>query len=272
MRSASAARSVAACAAAGTRARRAKAAAGTAARRRQVTVKIVERCAASRATRQVMSDARPSRFEGIYGAVYDRVIRADAVRRLAPLAYGPVPRELVDLDLLANAIVAAQPGTLLDVPCGGGSLWPRLERAGFAGRVVGVDLAGAMLRRAAGSRGRPRVELVRGDAQALDLSDAAVDAAVSLNGLHCLPDPQRFVGELARVVRPGGHVWLLTLVSGGTRRADAVVRAGIATGILAGAPPTRATLLRWLAASGLALTSPPAGDGLVALAAVRSSS
>jgi SAM-dependent methyltransferase len=212
-------------------------------------------------------------FEGAYGALYDRWISSDLLRS-AVLAGGGGLTPLLDLDRLAARVAAAVPrdGTVLDVPSGGAPLLPRLARAGFAGRVVAVDLAEAMLERARARAARVpgiALEAVRADAQALPLADASVDAAVSLNGVHCLPDPRAFAAELGRVVRPGGAALLVTLVGDGTWRTRPVLVAGLATGILPGVPPTRAALARWLGDAGFALAEPPRGAGLVSLLATR---
>ena len=212
-------------------------------------------------------EAHAGRFEGIYGPVYDRVIQSDAIRRLAPLAYGdagPIP----DLDGFARRVADARPSTLLDVPCGGGTLLPRLRRQGYDGLLVESDLGAAMLRRAARLADADTV-LLRADAQDMPFADAALDAAVSLNGLHCMPDPHAFVRELGRVVRQGGRLFLVTLVTGGTRRADLSIRLGQLTGIIPTAPPSRATLVRWLDESGWTELESLGGKGLVGYAATR---
>ena len=222
--------------------------------------------------------ASAGRFDGVYGPLYDRVIQSDAIRRLAPLAYGPAG-PLPDLDgfarRVADATLSGTPGSpalLLDVPCGGGTLLPRLRDQGFLGVVIESDLGAAMLRRAAGLRDRladGATVLLRADAQDLPLRAGAVDAAVSLNGLHCMPDPRRFVEELARVVRPGGRLFLITLVSGGTRRADLSILAGRVSGIIPTPPPKRPTLLRWMREAGWHDIQPLGGKGLVGYDATR---
>lgn len=78
---------------------------------------------------------------------------------------------------------------------------------------VSKDLSGngpARLSRNAALEGvAARVEVRTGDARALDLPDASVDVVVSALCLHNLPDEQgrrAAAREIARVLRPGGHV------------------------------------------------------------------
>jgi SAM-dependent methyltransferase len=222
-------------------------------------------------------EASAGRFEGPYGRIYDRVIQSDALRRLAPLAYGDAG-PVTDLDDFVARVAAGTqspggggPPVLLDVPSGGGTLLPRLWRHGFRGRVVASDLGAAMLARAARLADHVPLDvaLLRADAHDLPLAGGALDAAVSLNGLHVMPDPRSFLAELGRVVRPRGRLWLITLVSGGTRRADAVIRAGELAGILPAPPPSRTTLLRWLGQAGFGSVAPLGGAGLVGVAATR---
>ena len=222
--------------------------------------------------------ASAGRFEGLYGAVYDRTIRTGPLRRLAPLAYGDVG-PLTDLDGWVAQVAAStrpapgseDPPVLLDVPSGGGTLLPLLRRAGYAGRVVECDLGAAMLARAAGRRDELSgdVALLRADAQDLPLADGSVDGVVSLNGLHCMPDPDGFVRELGRVLRAGAKAWLITLVSRGSLRGDAVIAAGRVAGIIPTAPPTRSGLDDALRAAGFSLLTPLGGDALTGVVATR---
>ena len=221
--------------------------------------------------------ASAGRFEGVYGPLYDRIIQSDGLRRLASVAYGdagPLPELDGFARLAAEGTVSEgdSPALLLDVPCGGGTLLPRLREQGFTGVVIESDLGAAMLRRAARLREEladGATVLLRADAQDLPLADASVDGVVSLNGLHCMPDPRAFVREMGRVVRPGGRLFLVTLVSGGTRRADLAILGGRATGIIPTAPPPRATLLRWLRDAGWQDIEPLGGKGIAGFAATR---
>lgn len=75
--------------------------------------------------------------------------------------------------------------------------------------VVGIDLSDRMLdvarRRVAEHGLHERVELRRGDVQALDLPDGSADTVVSTFTLCTIPDPVAAVREAHRVLRPGGR-------------------------------------------------------------------
>ena len=94
---------------------------------------------------------------------------------------------------------------VLDVGCGTGILFPLLlEAMNGAGRVVGLDIAGEMLRRAQ-AKGYP-VEYVQGDAENLPLRDEAFDWVICNAVFPHFPDKPRALAELRRVLRTGGHL------------------------------------------------------------------
>jgi ubiquinone/menaquinone biosynthesis C-methylase UbiE len=77
--------------------------------------------------------------------------------------------------------------------------------------ITGVDLSPPMMRGArsrAAELGR-KVELVSGDAQALPFADASFDTVVCALGLCSFPDPAGAIGEMKRVLVPGGRLLLL---------------------------------------------------------------
>ena len=56
-----------------------------------------------------------------------------------------------------------------------------------------------------------RVQLLRGDAQALPFPDDSFDGATIAFGIRNVPDRPRALAEMARVVRPSGRVAVLEL-------------------------------------------------------------
>ena len=77
-------------------------------------------------------------------------------------------------------------------------------------QLTGMEWSPAMLQIArdrAGQLGR-EVDLHEGDAQALEFPDASFDTVVCTFSLCAIPDDQRAVQEMARVLRPGGLLLL----------------------------------------------------------------
>ncbi len=60
----------------------------------------------------------------------------------------------------------------------------------------------------------PRFESVRGDGQRMRFPDASFDTALAIQVLEHVPDPHAVLGEMARVLRPGGAVILLVPQTG----------------------------------------------------------
>ncbi len=96
---------------------------------------------------------------------------------------------------------------VLDACCGTGDLAIEAERRG--GRVVGLDFSARMLERARPKSGT--IEWVQGDALDLPFDDATFDAATVGFGVRNLRDLGLGLSELARVLRPGGHVAVLEI-------------------------------------------------------------
>src|SRR5665213_1002256 len=88
--------------------------------------------------------------------------------------------------LVREAIAAAPDERILDVGCGGGFyLAELLDSVGVNGSLVGVDSSAAMLAMAARRcEGHDNLTFREGDATALPVDDAAVDAAFSVQVLE----------------------------------------------------------------------------------------
>ncbi len=99
---------------------------------------------------------------------------------------------------------------VVDVGCGSGSLHGQLAEAGA--RVVGVDTSPGMLREAAQQAREARlpVVLVRGDAQQLPLADGCAEVLLASHMLYHVPDRERALREMRRVLRTGGRAVLAT--------------------------------------------------------------
>ncbi len=52
----------------------------------------------------------------------------------------------------------------------------------------------------------PGLMFVQGDAQRLPFPDGSLDAVINVEASHCYPDFPGFLAEVARVLRPGGHL------------------------------------------------------------------
>ena len=113
-------------------------------------------------------------------------------------------------DFITPAIEAiGDASSVLDVGCG-----PGLWHAFLAGmrpecRWIGVDLSTGLVAAAAGEGRTPGGVA---DAVALPIADDAVGAALSIHMLYHVPPAEQLtaLGELARVVRPGGPVIVAT--------------------------------------------------------------
>ena len=96
--------------------------------------------------------------------------------------------------------------TLLDVGCGDGVIALELVRRGAI--VTGLDADPAMIA-AAGRRAeveRLQLRLVEGRAESLPFPDAGFDRVLAVATLCFVPDAERAVTEMARVLKPGGRL------------------------------------------------------------------
>jgi demethylmenaquinone methyltransferase/2-methoxy-6-polyprenyl-1,4-benzoquinol methylase len=110
-----------------------------------------------------------------------------------------------------TAASVVRPGDrVLDAACGTGDL-ALADLAAGAGAVVGVDFSTRMLERARRKSGA--IEWAEGDLLALPFADGSFDAATVGFGVRNVPELERGLGELRRVLRPGGRLALLEITT-----------------------------------------------------------
>jgi SAM-dependent methyltransferase len=99
---------------------------------------------------------------------------------------------------------------VIELGCGTAYLSAQLARQGA--RPVGVDLTPAQLATAARCQERYGLKfpLIEADAEDVPLPDAGFDLVVSEDGASLWCDPERWVAEAARLLRPGGRLVFLT--------------------------------------------------------------
>jgi phosphatidylethanolamine/phosphatidyl-N-methylethanolamine N-methyltransferase len=127
--------------------------------------------------------------------------------------------------LAAAAAINRRGGRVLDVGVGTGLELPMFD-AGV--ELVGIDLSEPMLRRAQSRVATAGLGQVSGlmvmDAMKLGFRDGAFDAAVAPYVLTVVPDPERVLDEIVRVVRPGGEIVIVNHI-GAERGPCAVIEA-----------------------------------------------
>ncbi len=134
---------------------------------------------------------------------YDAMDFADAdqsfAKRAAALIHGPNDA----------------PISIIDLGCGTGTIALMLAEMFPNAKIVGVDLSENMLSLArvklAARRLEARVTLTRCDVKATGLAAGSFDLVISNSVLHHLPDPERLIVEMNRLVAPSGALLLCDL-------------------------------------------------------------
>jgi SAM-dependent methyltransferase len=138
---------------------------------------------------------------------------------LTALKYDPEFLQALPSDIAASYCGVGNPFTLgpihegdnvLDVGCGAGvdTLFSAMM-TGSPGKVVGIDLTPAMLKRAKKNLSKTDLKNVvfkEGSVENLPFPDEAFDVVTSNGALNLVPDKARAFGEIYRVLKPGGRL------------------------------------------------------------------
>ena len=120
-----------------------------------------------------------------------------------------------EIDVLADLVPLAGQH-IVELGCGGAQLARALLARHPDSRVTGLEVDE---RQHAKNLAAPQagLEFVAAGAQAIPCADASFDLALMLKSLHHVPLPllSQALGEVARVLRPGGHLYVSEPVYGG---------------------------------------------------------
>lgn len=137
-------------------------------------------------------------------------VAADYSQKVAPFRFSQFLTLIHELDLFGDEKV-------LDIGSGPGELSMEIaKRLANGGFLQGVDLSPQMIelaKRIAEQQQRKNVAFVTGDALALEFEDNSFDVVVSSNAFPWVPDRQKFLKEVLRVLKPGGRLGLVALSS-----------------------------------------------------------
>jgi ubiquinone/menaquinone biosynthesis C-methylase UbiE len=95
---------------------------------------------------------------------------------------------------------------VLEVGCGRGGGASFVARYLRPRSLTGVDFSDRAIRFCAEYHRDAGARFLPGDAEALPFRDGSFDAVVNIESSHCYNAMDRFVGEVYRVLRPGGHL------------------------------------------------------------------
>jgi arsenite methyltransferase len=102
--------------------------------------------------------------------------------------------------------------TIIDIGCGAGmDLLLAARRVGPQGKAIGIDMTDAMVERAravAAGCGLDQVEVRKGDATSLPVESASADVVISNGVFNLVPEKERALAEIVRILRPGGRLQL----------------------------------------------------------------
>lgn len=121
--------------------------------------------------------------------------------------------QLAEAQALMMAWASLEPGKrVLDIACGTGLVSLAAARAvGPDAQVLGVDLSGRMVSsavRCAEQMNLSNCSFARMDAETLNLPDASFDVVLCALGLMYMPDPEKALREMRRVLKPAGRISL----------------------------------------------------------------
>jgi ubiquinone/menaquinone biosynthesis C-methylase UbiE len=132
-------------------------------------------------------------------AFIGRLLDSSYRRRIQP------PRQLIERAGIKNGM------QVLDLGCGSGAFTPSIARVvGGKGKVYALDIQADMLKQLERKLSRPEnrdiknVKLIESSAYELPIEDGSLDMVSMVTVLPEIPDRNRALAEVKRVLKPGG--------------------------------------------------------------------
>ncbi len=130
--------------------------------------------------------------------------------------------------------------TVIDLGSGAGNdCFVARHETGAEGKVIGIDFTPVMIQKAranAEKMGYNNVEFREGDIDDMPVNENVADVVVSNCVLNLVPDKKKVIGEIFRVLKPGGHFSISDIVLVGdlpdALREDAEMYAGCVAGAI----------------------------------------
>ena len=94
---------------------------------------------------------------------------------------------------------------VLEISCGHGGGASYLTRTLQPAAYTGLDLNPTGIAFCQSRHQVPGLSFVQGDAENLPFADHSFDAVINVEASHCYPHFPKFLREVARVLKPGGH-------------------------------------------------------------------
>jgi arsenite methyltransferase len=139
-----------------------------------------------------------------------------------------------------TAVAELRPGeVVLDLGSGGGiDVLLSASRVGPTGFAYGLDMTDEMLelaRNNAAEAGATNVEFRKGRIESIPLGDASVDVVISNCVINLSTDKAAVLGEVARVLKPGGRIGISDVVADDSLSPEDRAERGSFVGCIAGA-------------------------------------
>ena len=123
----------------------------------------------------------------LYAPIYKKAMKAD--RKIYDFMYERIPEKIRNMEVLE---IATGPGLLAK------------HVASAAKKMIATDYSDGMIAQAKKGDCPANLAFEVADAMNLPYPDDSFDAVLIANALHIVPDPEKALREISRVLRPGG--------------------------------------------------------------------